>query len=378
MGKYSQPPKPESAAVQVEKQAVANQQTAGAQALLNNTQQITPWGNLWYRPNEAVGYDEKGIPRAWEAITTLSPNQQKINDLSEQADINLGNIGLSRLNDVSAQMGTPLDFSSSLGAVDEWARQNRFSVGSDYINNDAGKKLEDAMFARMAPQIEQDRARLETKLANQGITQGSDAYNAAQKQLEDQIANQRLDVVLAGGQEARNQGEAMAQLDAQRYAQAMGLRGQLSQELMTERQTPLNELMALMSGTQVQSPSWLNTPQTGVSPADYMGAQQGNQNQALAQWQQKRNEASANTGAAASAATAIALAAMMSSDRRVKTNIRRIATLPSGIGLYAYRYIWGSDGVGVMAGEAEVAHPESVVEIGGIKHVRYDMIRVAA
>lgn len=60
------------------------------------------------------------------------------------------------------------------------------------------------------------------------------------------------------------------------------------------------------------------------------------------------------------------------SDRRLKTDIVRLATLPSGIGLYRFRYIWGGPAwVGVMAQEVLMVRPDAVSR-GPMGYLRVD------
>ncbi|EJT06159.1 tail fiber domain-containing protein [Rhizobium sp. CCGE 510] len=50
------------------------------------------------------------------------------------------------------------------------------------------------------------------------------------------------------------------------------------------------------------------------------------------------------------------------SDRRLKTNIRRLGTSPAGIPIYAFRYIWGGPlFVGTMAQDLLLIRPEAVM-----------------
>lgn len=49
------------------------------------------------------------------------------------------------------------------------------------------------------------------------------------------------------------------------------------------------------------------------------------------------------------------------SDRRLKTNISRIATHRLGFGIYEYDYVWGEHAVGVMADEVRLAMPDAVL-----------------
>lgn len=60
------------------------------------------------------------------------------------------------------------------------------------------------------------------------------------------------------------------------------------------------------------------------------------------------------------------------SDRRAKTDIRRVGSTDGGLSVYTYRY-HGSPTVhmGVMADEAEKANPDTVIEHEGIKYVNY-------
>ncbi|MGO8023379.1 tail fiber domain-containing protein [Rhizobium leguminosarum] len=72
------------------------------------------------------------------------------------------------------------------------------------------------------------------------------------------------------------------------------------------------------------------------------------------------------------------------SDRRLKTQVRRIGTSPSGIPVYAFRYIWGGPlFVGTMAQDLLLIRPDAVVQTAsGYYMVSYakldiDMISVA-
>lgn len=67
-----------------------------------------------------------------------------------------------------------------------------------------------------------------------------------------------------------------------------------------------------------------------------------------------------------------ALAAM--SDRRLKTNIRKIGNLPNGLNVYSYNYTWGEPSVGVMADEVKEVMPHAVFNVGGYDAVNYGEI----
>lgn len=63
------------------------------------------------------------------------------------------------------------------------------------------------------------------------------------------------------------------------------------------------------------------------------------------------------------------------SDRRLKTNIRRIATRADGLGVYEFDYVWGGPrNVGVMADEVRKVYPHAVMSIGGYDAVDYSKL----
>jgi hypothetical protein len=64
------------------------------------------------------------------------------------------------------------------------------------------------------------------------------------------------------------------------------------------------------------------------------------------------------------------------SDRRLKTGIARVATLPSGLGLYRFKYLWGdAEYVGVMAQEVLDVVPAAVVAgTDGFLRVDYHLL----
>jgi hypothetical protein len=66
----------------------------------------------------------------------------------------------------------------------------------------------------------------------------------------------------------------------------------------------------------------------------------------------------------------------MASDRRLKTDIKKVGKTDSGLSVYTYKYK-GDDKthMGVMAQEVEEVFPEAVTEVDGYKAVHYDLIK---
>lgn len=60
------------------------------------------------------------------------------------------------------------------------------------------------------------------------------------------------------------------------------------------------------------------------------------------------------------------------SDPRLKENVEKLGELEDGLGVYAYDYLWGEPGVGVMADEVEKIRPWAMGPTrGGFKTVNY-------
>lgn len=287
------PPDPKETAAA---QAGYNADTARLNAQLNRVNEVTPYGNLTYsqdragpdfntylagRQNEYTGslpsrevqdasegqrYSIAGAAESpeefrsriqadynkqypggdtWTATTTLSPEQQNLLNLSTAAQQTYGEAALSQLQRAKEGLSTP--FTPNFATLDD--------------PNVSRDQVEKALTERMAPLQERDRAALETRLANQGIGMGSTMWNRAQDDFNRGLNDARLGVIAAGGQEQSRQ----ASLN-------QALRQASLQEQLTLRSQPINEATALLTGQQVQQPTFTAVPQTSVAPVDYTGA----------------------------------------------------------------------------------------------------------
>lgn len=240
MGKSSSspPPAPDPAATSAA-QAKANRETAITQYGLNATNQVTPLGNLTYRQ---IGTWEDGTPR-YEATTAFAPGQQKLFETGQRASQQLADIGVNQLGQIESTLSAPL-------RLDNEATEARLM--------ELGSKRLDPMFARR-------RAGLETQLVNQGIAPGTEAWNRAMGTLGEQENDAFNQLLLSG-------------------------RGQAVNELLTERAAPINEISALLGGTQVAGPQFNQTPQVGVAPTDVIGPIMAKYQGDLAQWQNAQQQ----------------------------------------------------------------------------------------
>lgn len=319
-------------------QSAADLKTSIAQSRMNNVNQYTPYGNLVYEEYDHAG---DGVPR-YQAIQTLSPDAQRQLDLTNQAGIQFGETANRQLSNVSDALSRPVDF-STLGPAPEANEATRQSV-------------RDSQMARLQPQLDQDRAALETRLANQGIGIGTQAYNQEFDRFQRGVNDLRLATDSTAGDE-------MARL----YGIESDARSRSANEMVQERQIPLNETIGLLSGTQVQNPQFVNTPQTNLPRTPLAESIYASYNGQLNAANQRAAASSANNQGlfgligAGAGAYASNPGAFSFSDIRLKTNIARIGQLVCGLPVYAFDYIWGGPRqVGVMAQEALGVAPWAV------------------
>jgi hypothetical protein len=236
------PPQPDPVAT-ARAQGAVNKETAIAQAQINQIAQETPYGSLNW---EQRGTTAEGTPQ-YKATQTFSPSQQILFDLANQAGQKYGETANTQLDTVRGRLAQPFDL-SGMGAGPTANEATRIAV-------------RDAMLARMEPQFDRDRAALETSLANQGFSVGSQGYDDAIDELNRARTDARLAAdVQAGGEMARTFGLESAARD------------RAINEIVMQRNQPLSELATMVSGAAPQAPQFVNTPATSIAAPDLMGA----------------------------------------------------------------------------------------------------------
>jgi len=296
-------------------QTASNVQTAQTQAALNRVNQITPYGSLIY------SQPDPNNPNQWTATQTFSPQEQALYNLSTQAQQLYGNTALNMFGTAAQTLQTPINTDYS-------------QVRDQYIASQMGL---------IQPQLAQQQQLLSSQLQNQGVAQGSDAWNNAMRAYNNQVA-QTYAGVLAN---AQNQVGAAIQ-------QQIALRDQ-----------PLNEASALLSGSQVQGPQFQQVPQTQVSPTNVLGAYQLQQNALWNAYNAQMQQYSGMLGGIGGLAGTLGAAAIMRSDRRLKTDEKEVGKLmlPGGeVPLKTFRY--RGDPVrrlGMIAQDVQDVEPDAVV-----------------
>jgi len=258
MGKKSStaPAAPDPAATAAA-QATANKETAIANANINMVDQITPYGDLKFSER---GEASDGTPQ-YTATQTLAPDQQRQLDLTNQAGIKYGETANAQLGNVSEKLSAPLSF-DHLGAAPT-------------INEDTRQSVRDSMMGRLNEDFARDEDSLRTRLVNQGLNVGTEAYD------------REFDLLNRGKNDARLAVDNQALSQAgQLYGLESSARNSAINELSMARQQPLNELAAMLSGSQVQGPQFVNTPQTNMAAPDLLGATYASHNSALNNYNQ--------------------------------------------------------------------------------------------
>jgi hypothetical protein len=313
-------------------QTATNVSTALANAQLGNVNQYGPDGSVTYSQNggqwitDPTSNARYFIPQ-YEQKTQLSSQQQAIKEQEDAANLNLGKIAANQSGFLNDYLSKPVN-----------------------LNNEATEaRLMELGRKRLDPMIAQRDEDLRTRLANQGIKAGSDAF-AREMDTFNQGTNDAYNQLLLNG------------------------RQQAVQEALSERNQPLNEIGALLSGSQVSMPSFgAGTNQPSIPTVDYAGLVNQNYQNQLGAYNQANAQRQGMLGGLFGIGAAFAgNPAIKFSDRRLKKDIKPVGRL-MGHKLYSYTYK-GSDvpQVGVMAQDVAKKRPDAVINTdSGMKAVNY-------
>ncbi|QOF71857.1 tail fiber domain-containing protein [Aminobacter sp. SR38] len=304
-----------------------NISTAIANSWLNNANQVTPDGTITYTKTgeEKITDPYTGktytIPKT-TVTTTLSEAAQKIKDQTDAAQLNLGTLANNQSSFLNEYMAKPFDGSNE-------AVESRLM--------ELGRK-------RLDPLIAQQNEALQTRLANQGIMPGSAAYDRAMAQ-QGQTTNDAYNSLLLSGRQ-------------QAFAEAKAVRDQ-----------PINEISALLSGSQISSPQAQGFNGSTIPTTDNAGLINENYNQKMNAYNQQMAQRNSVLGGLFGLGANL----IKFSDKRLKTDIKKIGKTTDGQPLYAYRYKAGGPmQLGLMAQDVEKKRPDAVITTpSGFKAVDY-------
>lgn len=258
-----------------------------------------------------------GTPK-FSATQSLSAPSQQLLKSSQQTQQNLGNLAQEQSGRLSGLLNAPLDWS---------AQQN-------YLNDLTAQNL-NPQWDRMAQQNETD-------LINRGMRPGSTAYNDAADQFR------------------QSRSSAYNNANLNNFSSAL-------QSQMALRNQPLNEILALSGGAQLQAPQFANTPSAQMAGTDVGGIVNSGYANQMTQYNANQKVLGGLFDAGANLFSL--------SDRRAKKDIKRIGTADNGLPLYFFRYTSNDmPQIGFMSDEVREKHPDAVV-VGpdGFDRVNYSL-----
>lgn len=204
--------------------AIANQQGA----LIN---QEDPYGRTYFEQTGTYSYQDPLKPNSdpyeiplMTMYTEFTPEGQMISDNNVATQQNLSRFGKEQSAKLNDLLTTPVEMS----------------------NDAAEARIGQLQRERMDPYFNERRDEFESSMANRGIKPGTDLYERESRRFE----------------EDRNDAYNQMFLSA---------RGQAMNEMLTERNQPLNEITALLSGSQVSQPTFQATPNFNAPTTDYAG-----------------------------------------------------------------------------------------------------------
>lgn len=317
------PPDPKATAAA---QSQLNKETAVTQAMLDRQVAYSgPYGTVRYvRTDPGTLPYEQG---QFEQQVVLTPEGQALQAQEIALDRGMNQTAIDQLGRVQSTLAQPVNFSGSTSVEDA---------------------LYDPYRRRLDERFGNEEAAMRSRLANQGIQMGSEAYN------------REIDRF------AQGKNDAYGATVAQARAQAV-------QEALAQRNQPINEISALMGGQQVVVPQFMPQQAPQLAGTDITGPTALAYQASLENWRAQQAQRASLMGGLASLGGALGGAAITKwSDRRMKTDIRRVGTLENGLAVYAYRYRYGGPvEIGLMADEVAQVRPEAVHSIAGLLSVDY-------
>ncbi len=248
----SPPPAPDYTGA-AQAQGAANVDAARAQGKLNNPNVYSPYGT------QTVSYDGDQ-PTIHQ---TFSPEQQAIYDQGNATKLQLSQLSGQGAEALQGVVGKGVDFGGAPAAPADYG-----TLRSQTIDSMMARPQED--YARAQEQKQSD-------LIAAGIRPGTKAYDDQMQLLQRGLNDARTQATVNSGV-----------LTSQAYQMDADRRKQAITEQLAKRQIPLNEITALMSGSQVSNP--FSTPgfaqNATVGAAPVFAA-----NQATGQWGRDNNNA---------------------------------------------------------------------------------------
>lgn len=294
-------------------QTQQNRDAALYNAALNRVNTYTPLGSQEF---SVTGRDPRTGAPIYEQNINLSPEAQQLFDQQQQQNLQLGNIAGGMMDRVQGVYGQGIDTGGLPGLQGQLniqgpALQGQLNTAGlpglpgagdlEGFRNEAESALYDRNTAYLDPRFERQEEQLRSRLANQGVVEGSEAFRNAMDDFEQSretaFRQARNEAIAGGGAEASRMFGIGSQARGQLFGEALGsgaftnqargqafgeaaagaglsnqARAQGMQELFALRNQPLNEFNALRSASPVNMPQFQGMAQVGTAPADIAGA----------------------------------------------------------------------------------------------------------
>jgi hypothetical protein len=252
MGSKGKAPAPPDFAAAAREQGSANLDAAIATGVLNRPNEVTPLGSRLWNQTGTYQVGDRAVP-IFTATTQFTPQGRRLYDTNIATQQALGDLGLTGATKAGQILGQRFEIRTIPG-IDKTADYDRESVYRGLVG-------------RAEDQYARDRDEVRSRLVAQGIPPGSEAYSREMERLDRGLNDARQQAHLGAGQAQQQQ------MDARR---------QMITEALLNRQTPLQEINALRSGSQVQQPIFQPYASAGpVQAAPIFGAAAAQGNYAL-------------------------------------------------------------------------------------------------
>lgn len=228
-------------------QTSTNIGTALANTIMGNVNTVGPTGSTSYKQTGSYTYRDPVSGKShklptWTATTKLPYRARKANDASMLAQQRMAETASDQARFLKKYMAKPADFDTT--AIED--------------------HLYDLANPRMEQRFSDQEDDLRTRLANQGISAGSEAWERE----------------FRGFDESRNDAYNRLMLDG---------RSQAFSELQARRNQPINEITALLSGSQVSMPNTAINRPAQIPTTDVAGIQMANYSQQMNNYNSKLN-----------------------------------------------------------------------------------------
>lgn len=309
-----------------------NVATSIANAFLTNMNEVTPDGTKTFNQSGDYTFTDPytkqtyTVPR-FTMTQTLSPQQQAIKAQSDATKMNLSTLANDQSAFLKDYMAQPFKYDP--GEHEGWA------LGLyDKLNAD---------------KIAQGDEALRSRLAAQGIKAGSEAY----------------DREMRNAYSARGDARDKFLLDSYRTGFSTA---------QAERNQPLNEIAALMSGSQVSQPNFLTgAGVSGIPITDNAAIIANADAQRMNAWQQNQAAMGGLFGGMGGLFEGLGAAGLTLSDERAKTDKKKVGETDDGLGIFSFRYKGSpKTEMGLMAQDVAKKRPRAVKTLpGGLMAVDY-------